>query len=184
MADVGILRYIDFRIVDVQNNPVPGRQLTDWVIIHTRNNAPVSDPLSLLDHTDGRYTITYTPSSVGHEYFDLYDALHDIRIVDIEAIQESLQEQLASDVIDLNHDFGGTDALRILDPGPEQYDLFVFHSADWLTYQREDVSAVGHTRLGSDGRWLDPVPVLAGTYHVVIRKTGLHKIVAINLAVS
>lgn len=163
MGFVNQLRYMDFKIVDINSNPIPGRVLSDWSIIFERNEVTCVDSLSLLDHGDGRYAITYIPSSIGHDYLSIFDSLYGVSAIDVEDIVAS------SAVASLTENFGSTNALKVLVPNPTNYILYVFDSSTWIQGSQDPIFSLGFTALDSMGNWINPIAVsIPGTYHVVI----------------
>jgi hypothetical protein len=66
----------------------------------------------------------------------------------------------------VDHDYGGTDALRFtLDDASPIDDALVTAYAGNV--------ANGQTRTGSDGRWISPLMLDAGSYSIVFSKPGL-----------
>ena len=81
--------YVDFYVLDgIQDIPVPGRTLGDWEVVFKFNLSPCGLPLSLVDHGDGRYTVSYTVISAGHYYLSIYDPLYNTSTIDIEDISD------------------------------------------------------------------------------------------------
>lgn len=75
--------------------------------------------------------------------------------------------------IDVNHDSGGIDNLRILGSGGIGID-----NASIRAYYKEDWDAglknvIARTSTGSDGRWIAPMRLDPGTYVLTISKPGL-----------
>lgn len=187
MLPIGNTRYIDFRLADENGNPVAGRSLSSFQIVLRRNLQPCTDALALQDYGDGTYTVSYLPSAPGHDYFMLYDAVLDIRVIDNEDVLPADFAVGGTSVsVTLNQDYGGTDALRAtgLSDNPSTYQLLVFLASDWDGNRRADANALGITGLDSSGRWLAGIPVIPGTYDIVVRKSGQTNVIAYNIEVS
>lgn len=79
--------------------------------------------------------------------------------------------------VPVDHDYGGTDTLRFtLADGTTPID-------DALVTALVDGTINGQTRTGSDGRWISPLMLDAGTYTIVFSKPGLVT-KAVDVAVS
>jgi len=184
MLPLGRTRYIDFRLVNLSSQPVVGKVLADFEVVFRRDNAACTDALTLKDYGDGRYTVSYVPTTPGHDYLELYEATDDVRVLDTEDIVPADFAIGGGAEHVLDQDFGGTDALRITEADPASYKLEVFFSADWNLGNREDADAIGMTDLDANGRWVSGIRVPAGVYHVVVRRFREWKVVAANLSVG
>src|SRR5208282_4413502 len=95
MGVVGQLRYVDFRVLDNSNVPVTSLSLSNFAvnptppidyeysntqstILFERDDVACLDALTLFNHLDGRYTLMYTPSAIGHDYVDIWICPADI----------------------------------------------------------------------------------------------------------
>lgn len=180
----GVRRYIDFRLVDIDSVPITGQELSDFTTLFKRNGAAfVPESLLFQENGEGRYTLSYTPAASGHDYLELYHAASDIRVTDIEDIVGAGLLGADTEVIYLDQDYGGTDALRVLESDPQEYKLYVYPSAAWLMNQRATEDAAGVTGLDSEGRWLARIPVAPGSYHVVVKRYRTVKVIKPNLSV-
>lgn len=175
MLPLGPTRYVDFTLADVNSTPIAGRTLADWSqspnhLIFLRNKVACTDVLSLHDYGDGRYTLSYAPSAAGHDYLEIWDAAEGLKVLDIEDIV-SQTDLVGSSVVTvlLDHNYGGTDALRVDVPDPDNYTVQVFYSADWTEQRRNDADALGSAALDANGRWLKVIPVTSGIYTVVAK---------------
>jgi hypothetical protein len=189
MGFVGQTRYVDFRVVDVSNNPVTTIILSSFVvnpalptpgivdeysptqntIMFERNNVPCSDGLSLTNHQDGRYTLNYTPTAIGHDYVDIWVAAAGIRALDEEEIANASGSSSSSNVTALNEDYLSPDNLLIRVAHPETFTLFIFNSSDWEQGRTDTLNAIGNTSLDTAGNWVNSIVVPdASTYHIVI----------------
>jgi len=191
LLPIGYIRNIDFRLVDTNSNPVPGRTLSVWgtspnQIFLLRNGAACADAFTLHDYGDGRYTITYSPSAPGHDYFLLYDSATDIRIIDIEdVVRADFATGGIAQPVALDHNYGSPDALRLTGvSNPADFSILVFVSSDWDQNHRSDADAVGMSSLNGDGRWLKQILVTAGTYHIVARTFRQVLLMKVYLEVS
>jgi len=192
MLPIGTTRYIDFRLADVNGNPIPGRTLAVWVVAPNsltllRNMQTCSDALSLQDYGNGMYTVSYTPSTPGHDLLVIYDHDTDIRVIDSEDILPAdFAIGSGASGITLTQDYGGTDALRAtgLADDPTTYKLLVFTAADWIGNRRADANSLGITGLDAAGRWLMGIQVGPGIYNLVVRKPGQTYVIAYNLTVG
>lgn len=177
MGQVGTKRYIPWRIEDANSDPVTGRQLSDLQVIFLRDAAACSDTLNLSETQSGLYFLEYTPTGVGEDYIDIYDATNDARLVDDEVIETlagtSGTGTSGMNIVQLTQDTGGVGALKVVLPDPSTYTLYVFVSQVWQSGQSSPTDAVAHTTINDDGSWATtPLSVLPGTYHIVVMSTG------------
>lgn len=168
-------RYIPFRLVDEQDQPITQASLNQFQIYFLRDNQACTDSLTLENRGQGRYALVYTPSSAGHDYLEAYHASSGIRIVDVEKTLDGIQFftkvfGAGVTVYDLYHNYSGQDRYQIQVKDPQTYTLYVYRSSDWLQQKRTVNDAQGSTALDSDGRWLNKISVIAGQYHFVIQK--------------
>lgn len=192
MLVIGTIRHVDFRLADGNGNPVTGMTLAIWgtapnTINLWRNDQPCADALSPVDYGNGLYTITYLPSSTGHDLFMLYDSGTDTRVLDQEDIVSAdfAIGGSASGIV-LTQNYGGTNALQAtnLAGGPASYELLVFLASDWTANRRADANAVGITALDSSGNWTGGLTVGPGVYDIVVRNSTNTYIIAYNLNVQ
>lgn len=184
MLFLGKDRYIHFRIVDSDSSPVEGLSLSDFQVQYRRDNVlQATDLFQLLENGAGRYCLKYSPPASGTEYIELYHEPTDIRVIDVEDI---VQDSFTSGTfgIQLNHDYGGPDALRVTEENPHEYKLYVYLSSDWAMYKRNDEDAIAITGLDSGGRWLSKIPVSPDTYHIVIKRFRTIKVIRPYLRVE
>lgn len=197
MGVIGQTRYCDFRVLDNSNNPVTNLLLSDFeinptevfpypeysntvnVIIFERNDVPCLDALSLFNHMDGRYTLMYIPSAIGHDYVDIwvcpqqisapFGYLNGVRNLDEDEIA-SPTASLVSDSVALYQDYGFAGQLlitQVLDPS--DYILYVFNSSDWSIGNTDPLYALGSTPLMSNGDWTNQVFIgTPSTVHIVL----------------
>lgn len=178
MLPIGIARNIDFSLADLNSNPVPGRTLAVWQaapnrLIFLRNQVACEDPLSLTDYGDGRYTLSYQPSSPGHDYLQIYDSATDLRVTDVEDIVPAGFALGESSVYTLD----GAGALRVTLPGAQDYTVQVYLSSDWEGGRRSDADSMGASLVHPDGSWVSAIRVPSGTYHIVASKTGSQQVI-------
>src|SRR5208283_186122 len=162
MGTVGVPVFVDFWVFD-DKTPVPGRTLSDWWPLFYRNNEECGDVLTVTDHGDGHYTISYTPSYPGHTYLRIYDPLYDCSTIDIEDIEQSDLIANAS-TAGLNQDYGTINALQVKLPNPSQYTLWAFTYSDWVLGNRDTRFAEGSTALDNQGNWINGLPLTPDTY--------------------
>jgi hypothetical protein len=85
----------------------------------------------------------------------------------------------------VNHDILEFDNLRYLAPNGdpiEGAEVYVFKKSEYSSDQFDN--ALGRTRTGPDGRWLEAIPLQAGdTYTVVLFKQGLYGPDVIDVAI-
>jgi hypothetical protein len=187
MGYVGQTRYIDFRVLNgstpVTNitlgsfviNPSPASteetdeySPTQNTIIFERNSAPCSDVISFHNFSDGRYAIMYTPSSMGHDYVDIWVAAESYRRIDEDDI-ESPSATAASNVAVLNQDYGSPGQYRVTLPKPNLYSLYVFLSSDWTLGKTKSYNALGNTPVMTNGDWVNSINVVTpNTVHIVL----------------
>jgi hypothetical protein len=183
MATVGNTRYIEFRVVDINNNPVTTLTLADFSVIFTRNNAACGDTLSLVNNGTGHYVLTYIPSAVGHDYVELYNVANDVRPSDAEDVQSGAL--VGTDTVGLTQDYGSVGRYKITFADPQTYSVYVFNSQDWQTGLTSPASALIGTTIDTFGNWIStPLMVLHGTYHIVaIKNTGASVVLSAFLQV-
>lgn len=182
------IRTIDFQLVDIDDAPVPGVAQADLEIVFTRNGEVCDDPLTFTEIGEGSYRFTYEPSSYGQDVLDIYHEPTDLRFLNVEDIYDFQPSGSGpggeGSVFGLDHDFGGTDHLRITAAAPESYRLLVYLSQDWIMKRREEAYAFGSSELDSTGRWKNKIWVIAGTYHIVISKFRTHSVAFPHLEVA
>jgi len=190
MLPTGTERVIDFTIVDIDSNPVPGRTLAAWQtspssLIFLRNMVACSDNLSLKDYGDGRYSIYYTPSTPGHDYVQIFDQPTGLTIIDTEDI---VPADFATGgtfaMVTLNQNYGGTNNLQVSVADPTDYTLYIFRVEDWNQNQRSPSNAVGLSALDSNGNWLTSVQVVPGYYNIVIQSSTTTQVLKYNFQAS
>ena len=175
MLTVGQKVYFDFWIWDTSTTsdgnlvPVPGRTLSDWTVFFRRDVDACGEVLDSVDHGDGHYTVSYTPSLPGHYYLEIYDPTYDVSNVDTEEIAPSPTVENAP-VVGLDQDYGSPGALRITQPNPSSYTLYVFRTSDWIAGKRDSTYAEGSTALDNQGNWINPVKVVPDVYNLVLQK--------------
>lgn len=184
MFILGNRRYITFRIVDIDDQPVLGRTLEDLSVLFLRNNELCSDPLEFQDLGNGRYSVMYTPSATGHDYLELKDIENDISIIDEDDIVSQDDILGESETVQLNQHYGGSNALLIREPNPDSYILQVFLSSDWDAGRRTDSYAVGSTAIQPTGAWATPLTVTKDTYHLVLMGFRTSKVIRPYLKVQ
>lgn len=189
MLPIGRVRYIDFALADVNSNPLPGRVLANWQtapnkLIFLRNTLPCTDPLTLKDYGDGRYTLSYSPSAPGHDYVKVYDEPSDITVIDVEDVVPADFAIGGGAVYTLNEDFGSAGALKVTLPRPETYILQVYLSSDWENGMRADSNAIGMSLLSETGTWISPIRVGSGTFHIVVSKASVQILIKSYLGVG
>jgi hypothetical protein len=86
--------------------------------------------------------------------------------------------------VTLDHNFGGADKLRLDAPDPSGYRLLVFYSSDWDRQRRGNPHALAATGLDAAGRWLQPVELGPGVYHLVATRFRACRILAMYLTVE
>lgn len=162
MAVVGTTRYIPWRIVDINSNPVANRQLSALTVTFLRNAVACSDVLTLTYINNGLYFVKYTPSASGDDYLDIYDPVNGLRLTDEEVITSN------STTVSLTQNTGGTNALQVKLSNPQDYVLYVFPTAVWQSGQAQTSNAVSFTGLDPQGNWTVPVlSVAPGSYALV-----------------
>lgn len=181
-------RYLPFRLIDESDQPITGATLGDFQLFFRRDGVDCSDSVSLAEWGSGRYSLSYVPSASGTDYLEAYHPVADIRVVDIENVVDGVRffETVIGagvKIYDLTHNWGGMDNLRVTLPQPQIYALSVYRSSDWNQNKRSDNDAVGSTSLDTMGRWLNAIPVIAGTYHLVVKKFRDNIIIKPNLEV-
>lgn len=199
MGVVGQTRYCDFRVLDNSNNPVITLSLSDFeinpieidpypeysnytnVIIFERNDVPCYDSLTLFNHEDGRYTLMYDPSAIGHDYVDIWvcpnqlggpiSYLYGSRAINEDEIATpGGGGSFTSDSVGLDQNYGFSDQLLITQvPDPEDYTLYVYNSSDWIGGNTDPLYALGTTALDSSGNWINQVFIATpATIHIIL----------------
>lgn len=171
MALVGKARFIPIRIADLNSNPVTNRTLADLDVILLRNAEPCTDAVNLINIGDGLYFVSYTPSAVGDDYLEVYDQFYDLRFMDTETVDglSSGGGLDQGDVVNLTQDYDGVGALKADVADPSSYTLYVFNSQDWVAGYRTGLTALASTAIDASGNWLlSPLPLVPGTYHLVL----------------
>jgi hypothetical protein len=169
MSTVGRLRFIEFRVVDVNSNPVTGLTLANFTVIFTRDNVACADALNLVDNGTGHYVLEYTPSVVGHDYIELYNVTNDVRPSDAEDIIDVAGSSgLTPNTVNLTQDTGSIGRYKITFANPQTYSVYVFNSQDWQSGLTSSANALVGTTIDTFGNWVStPLVVLHGTYHIV-----------------
>ena len=85
--------------------------------------------------------------------------------------------------MNLDHNYGGPDKMRLLAADPASYLVLVYSSADWMLRRRSEAYALASAAAGADGRWLKPIVVGKGTYHVIAKSYKTHFTLAQNLVI-
>lgn len=164
MAQVGKTRFIEFRIADLDGNPVTNRDLTALSIFLTRDSNTCNDTVTLVNWgNDGRYYATYIPTNTGHDYLEVYDSLYDLRVIDAEDIEISDLPNVGI----LTQDFGGTASLSITDPDPTRFTIYVFLADDWASGRTQITYSQAATAVNADGSWAFALTVLHAIYTIV-----------------
>jgi hypothetical protein len=180
MAQPGKQRYIEFRIVDIDGDPITDRDLEETtpgqrvLVSLFRDTVACTDPITLVNWgEDGKYYATYTPSAAGHDYLEIYDELYDLRYIDAEEVETplfSLPDDELSDVITMTQDYGAVGRFKLELPEPEKYTLSFFRSIDWQSGRTDPSYAIIGTEIDPLGNWVSPeLTILPDTYHVVVR---------------
>lgn len=170
---VGRTHYVDFKVIDISNNPVTTLILSDFTIYFTRDGIACTDPLTFINVGGGRYRITYSPTGAGFYFLDIYNFVNDVRVIDSEEIDtpETFFDEHAT--VDLTQDFGGVGRLKPTISSPDTYTLYVFQSQRWQTGLNDPGYADASTNLDSLGNWITtPLTVMHGTYHIVLLNGG------------
>ena len=171
MAYVGTKRFIYFRLLDINSNPVTGRVQSQFSIIFTRNNTESPDTLTVTEIGAGRYFASYTPSTTGTDYVEIYDAATSIRAEDVEVIELSLTQILedtgiAGNVVVVNQDYGGAGVLRPSVSNLSTYVLYAFLSSNWSIGNTNPAYAVASYQMDSTGNW--SFSLASNTYNLVL----------------
>jgi hypothetical protein len=149
-----------------------------------------STSLIIVEIGSGYYYAKYVPASSGLYVLALSNIANSLHHVDVADIQS------APNVSNLNQDTGGVNALKPAVPDVRitglrfqpiisEYILMVFQSSDWQVGRVDNTYAVAMTQLDKNGNWLTtPLPVLPGTYHIIIRNNfGTTKVIRAFLEV-
>jgi hypothetical protein len=170
MYFIGQERYIEFRMYDLQENPVTGLLLSNFTVIFTRNASSCSDTLTLVENGGGLYTLNYTPSTIGHDYIDMYNSTYDIRIQDSDDIYQVdifVSGGSGAGIYTVTQNTGGSNALQLTVSNPQNYVIYAFLSSNWIVGQNTANYAYGSTTTDTSGNWLESISLPAGTYHIV-----------------
>lgn len=170
MGRVGKIRYIYFRVVDINENPVTGLTLANFTVYFTRDGVACADILTLTEPQTGRYLVTYTPSAPGFDFVELFNATQDLRIQDEEEIDtpETFFD-VGAFTVDLTQDYGFVGALKLGGvASPNTYTVYLFKSQEWQTGNTAPTAAIAATTVDALGNWVtSPLTVPKDTYHVV-----------------
>ena len=185
MGRVGRTRYIEFRIQDINSNPITGRTLSQLQTFFTRNTVTCTDPLSLNELGSGRYVLEYTPTAAGHDYVEIYDPPTDLRVEDSEDIDDASTFFGLTTTVDLSQDYGSAGRYKVTLSNPGSYILYVFNTSDWVNGNTATNFAIATTNIDSSGNWLStPISVVHGTYNLVLfGRDGSKVVIASSLEV-
>jgi hypothetical protein len=183
MASLNKPRYIEFRIVDIDDNPITARALTSTtvgqrvLVFFTRDTVACSDPVTLVNWGNGRYYATYTPTATGHDYIEIFDELYDLRFIDAEDIVGEGTDEQTSDVVSVTQDYTSVGRLKVTQPNPQRFNLLVFNSFDWQSGRTNSNYSIIGTAIDASGNWVTPVlTLLPDTYHFVIMATDTDEV--------
>lgn len=87
----------------------------------------------------------------------------------------------------VDHDFGGTDELRYVDPSGASIPgavIQVYTREDYDAGRRSNAFVAGRTDTGTDGRWLQPVMLTPGDYVVILYRQGLFGPTRVDITVE
>ena len=179
----GDVRSIDFRITTINSVAVAGLTLPDFVVIFRRNNTVCSDTLTLLSSSAGDYTVQYIPSSVGHDYLELYNTANDVRVIDTEDITTRSLE-FGDTTKTVNHNFPTTNALSVTQVlKPTDYKIYAYLKDDWASGLRDLSQTLGHSGLNSDGSWMSTITLVPGSYTIVILNSSDSLVINASLVI-
>jgi hypothetical protein len=174
MPQVATQIYLYARVQDASGNPVAGLTKASFTIVFLRNNAACTDFLNVIDMTGGLYSIGYIPTTAGIDYVDIFEPITKCRTVSTYTVRPLTGlASLTSIVTGL--------PTGIL--SPENYVLSIYLDSDWINGNRGVAYAKGQTGLNSDGTWKHSIPVLSGTYTIVLRNTTTTIVLAPNYTV-
>ncbi len=187
MGYVNRKRYVYFRVIDIDSNPITGLTLSDFVKYFRRDNVTCTDTVTVQELGSGRYLASYIPSAVGFDFFELYNAANDVRVQDEEQIEtvETLFG-VGSETVDLTQDYSSVGRLKVTASGPENFVVYVFLSEDWEHGRKAPSYALAATQVTTLGDWVSsPIPVPKDTYHIVaINNAGVVNVLAAFLKVQ
>jgi hypothetical protein len=186
MLAFGVTRYVDFVVKQIDGSAVSGLGLGSFSIVFLRDNLPCSDTLSLTGHSNGLYTVSYTPSDAGHDFLQLTYAAAGVVIEDNEDIVPASVFNPSSLNLStiLNHDYPTPGNLLVSIPNAVNYRVYVFRSSDWDGLLRDPDYALGYSALDSAGHWAQTVTVIDGTYDIVAISIDGHSTVIIKSYLS
>lgn len=173
MSQANKIRYIEFRIADLDGTPITNRDLSALQVTLFRDSTPCTDTVSLINWDNaGLYYASYTPSSRGHDYLEIYDPLYDFRVIDAEDIAPasdgSSPDSDISQVVALTQDYGTEGRFTVIDRNPTRFNVLVFKSFDWQAGRIDPSYALAGTSVDEQGNWTAPIlTVLPDTYHVI-----------------
>lgn len=82
---------------------------------------------------------------------------------------------LGNGTVPVDHDYGGTDALRVLDnvAAPvASATITAYSKADYDAGNRASIYIKGLTTTKPDGRWLNPISLMPGEFYLIVSKPG------------
>lgn len=91
----------------------------------------------------------------------------------IDATPATTSEIFGAGSVLVDHDYGGEDALRIVNPSSSGVDgalIRAFFADDYTAGNRGDAFVRGRTETGLDGRWQSPISLDPGEYRLVVTK--------------
>jgi hypothetical protein len=85
--------------------------------------------------------------------------------------------------MNLDHNYGGGDKLRLVTDDPASFRVLVYNSTDWLLRRRSEAYALASAAVDGDGRWLKPIILGKGAYHVIAKAYQKHFTLAQQLVI-
>ncbi len=85
---------------------------------------------------------------------------------------------IGSGTIVVNHDYGGTDSLRIVDgngSGIENANIYAYLKSDWDNGLRAAANCKGWSMTDGDGRWSWSMYLEAGTFYLAVDAPGFEQ---------
>lgn len=107
----------------------------------------------------------------------------------LDSLQKLTGQAAGSEAVLVNHNYGGTDVLRYVNPdgaGIDNATIRVFLTEDYSANRRSSEYVVAATSTNVDGRWARSLPLDPGSYTIVFYKQGAYgpSVQAVTVAAS
>lgn len=164
-------------------NPATGEATdADFLPVGTATKNGVDDagfPLTVANIDTGRYSVTGTvPSTYVPGDFVQISIAATLGGVSGKAVIDSFLVEgvtVGNGSVEVDHDYGGTDELRLVDSGGLGVDgakIRAYLKTDWDANRRGDAYVKGRSETDVNGRWLTPIWLDPATYTLAFSITG------------